>query len=279
MARLRTGGYTYTLEPGIYGQNTADEFWFDKKEGFCEHIASSFVILMRALDVPARIVTGYQGGERNAVDGFWTVRQSDAHAWAEVWYEGRGWVRVDPTSAVSPGRTGSFQRLTPPQNVVGQALTNLNPQFSLQLRATWEAINNAWNQRVLNYTQRRQLDLLKNIGFQSPSWQDLSTVLIGIIVVVSLFGALWSLWERTQHDPWLRLLGKARRRLAKAGIQSTSTTSPRQLAALLKTNQNTQNDALVSWLMRLEAQRYAASGSDQSLKQLRQQFNGLVWPA
>ena len=279
MERLRTGGYTYTLEPGVYGQNTADEFWFDRKAGFCEHIASSFVILMRALDVPARIVTGYQGGEQNSVDGFWTVRQSDAHAWAEVWYEGRGWVRVDPTSAVSPGRTGAFQRLQAPQNIVGQALTNFNPRFSLQLRATWEAINNAWNQRVLNYTQGRQLDLLKNIGFQSPSWQDLSTVLIGIIVVVSLLGAAWSLWERTQHDPWLRLLGKARKRLAKAGIDSTAATSPRQLVALLKTHHSTQHEALTGWLMQLEAQRYAASGSDQTFKQLRQQFNGLVWPA
>lgn len=280
MAKLRTGGYTYTLEPGVYGQNTADEFWFDKKEGFCEHIASSFVILMRALDVPARIVTGYQGGEQNAVDGFWTIRQSDAHAWAEVWHEGRGWVRVDPTSAVSPGRTGAFQRLSPPQNVVGQALTNLNPRFSLQLRATWEAINNAWNQRVLNYTQGRQLDLLKNIGFQSPSWQDLSTVLIGIIVVISLLGALWGLWERTQHDPWLRLLGKARRRLAKAGIESSAATSPRQLAALLKAQHGSQHDSLQRWLMQLEEQRYAKpSATDQAFKQLRQQFNGLVWPA
>ena len=279
MNRLRTGGYTYTLEPGVYGQNTADEFWFDKKEGFCEHIASSFVILMRALDVPARIVTGYQGGEQNSVDGFWTVRQSDAHAWAEVWYEGRGWVRVDPTSAVSPGRTGAFQRLQAPQNVVGQALTNLNPRFSLQLRATWEAINNAWSQRVLNYTQGKQLSLLKDIGFKSPSWEDLSYVLIGIIVAVSLLGALWGLWERTQHDPWLRLLGKARKQLAKAGIESTHASSPRQLATLLKTSHSTQHDALVSWLMQLEAQRYGASGSNQTIKQLRQQFNGLVWPA
>ena len=279
MNKLRTGGYTYTLEPGVYGQNTADEFWFDKKEGFCEHIASSFVILMRALDVPARIVTGYQGGEQNSVDGFWTIRQSDAHAWAEVWHEGRGWVRVDPTSAVSPGRTGAFQRLQAPQNVVGQALTNLNPRFSLQLRATWEAINNAWSQRVLNYTQGKQLSLLKDIGFKSPSWQDLSYLLIGIIVMVSLLGAAWGLWERTQHDPWLRLLGKARKRLVKAGIESTQATSPRQLAILLKTRHSTQHDALVSWLMQLEAQRYGASGSNQTIKQLRQQFNGLVWPA
>ena len=279
MDKLRTGGYTYTLEPGVYGQNTADEFWFDKKAGFCEHIASSFVILMRALDVPARIVTGYQGGEQNSVDGFWTVRQSDAHAWAEVWHEGLGWVRVDPTSAVSPGRTGAFQRLQAPQNIVGQTLTNLSPRFSLQLRATWEAINNAWSQRVLNYTQGKQLSLLKDIGFKSPSWQDLSYLLIGTIVMVSLLGAAWGLWERTQHDPWLRLLGKARNRLAKAGIESTHASSPRQLAELLKHQHGSQHDALQRWLMQLEAQRYGASGSNQTIKQLRQQFNGLVWPA
>ena len=103
LERLRTGNYQYTLDPGVYGQHTADEFWFDRKEGFCEHIASAFVVLMRAMDIPARIVTGYQGGERNPVDGFWVVRQSDAHAWTEVWLAGRGWVRVDPTSAVAPG--------------------------------------------------------------------------------------------------------------------------------------------------------------------------------
>ncbi len=279
MDKLRTGGYTYTLEPGVYGQNTADEFWFDKKEGFCEHIASSFVILMRALDVPARIVTGYQGGEQNSVDGFWTIRQSDAHAWAEVWYEGRGWVRVDPTSAVSPGRTGAFQRLAAPQNVVGQALTNLNPRFSLQLRATWDAINNGWNQWVLNYTQSKQLSLLKDIGFKSPSWEDLSYVLIGIVIVVSLFGAVWGLWERTQHDPWLRLLGKARKQLVKAGIDSTGATSPRQLAALVQAQHGAANPELQRWLMQLEAQRYAATGPDQTLKQLKKQFKSLVWPA
>ena len=278
--RLRTGGYIYTLEPGVYGPNTADEFWFDKKEGFCEHIASSFVILMRALDVPARIVTGYQGGERNAVDDFWVIRQSDAHAWAEVWHEGRGWLRVDPTSAVSPGRTGASQRLVAPQGLVGQALSNISPGFSIQLRAVWDAVNNSWNQWVLNYTQGKQLDLLKNIGFNAPSWQDLSTVLISIIVAVSLAGAVWSLWERTQHDPWLRLLAKARKQLAKAGIHSTAANTPRQLAALLKAHGGSQHDELQAWLMQLEAQRYAkAASSAQQLHQLRQQFSKLVWPA
>ncbi len=285
MSKLRTGSYTYTLEPGLYGQNTADEFWFDKKEGFCEHIASSFVILMRALGVPARIVTGYQGGELNGVDNFWTVRQSDAHAWAEVWFEGRGWVRVDPTSAVSPGRTGAFQRLTPPQNAVGQALRNFNPAFSLQLRAAWEAVNNSWNQWVLNYTQGNQLNLLKTIGFTSPSWEDLSYVLIGIVVAVSVVGAAWGLWERTQHDPWLRLLGRARKRLAKAGIESTAASTPRQLALLLRgklpdSKADPTQSGPVAWLMQLEAQRYASAthASTAALQQLKKQFKTLAWP-
>jgi transglutaminase-like putative cysteine protease len=289
LSRLRTGGYTYTLEPGVYGQHTADEFWFDRKEGFCEHIASSFVILMRAMNIPARIVTGYQGGEPNTVDGFWVVRQSDAHAWTEVWQAGQGWVRVDPTSAVAPGRTGAFQRLAAPQGVVAQALGNFSPTLAAQLRATWEAVNNGWNQWVLNYTQGKQLNLLKNIGFESPSWADLSYVLIGIIVLAALLGAAWTLWDRAQHDPWLRLLARARKRLAKAGIDSTSATSPRQLALQVQAKYHNpsgnQGQALHDWLMQLELQRYApasasVSASQQAqLKQLKQQFRQLTWPA
>jgi hypothetical protein len=284
MERLRTGGYSYTLEPGLYGQHTADEFWFDRKEGFCEHIASAFVILMRALDIPARIVTGYQGGEVNSVDGYWVVRQSDAHAWAEVWQAGEGWVRVDPTSAVAPGRTGAFQRLAAPQGVVAQALGNLSPTLTAQLRATWEAINNSWNQWVLNYTQGKQLNLLKDIGFESPSWEDLSYVLIGIVVLAALAGAAWTLWDRAQHDPWLRLLARVRKRLEKAGIHSTPATSPRQLALEVLSRYGTQGQALHDWLMRLEHLRYAAVPANnaktaQELHALRQAFDRLAWPA
>jgi len=284
LERLRTGGYVYTLEPGVYGQHTADEFWFDRKEGFCEHIASAFVILMRALDVPARIVTGYQGGEANNVDGYWVVRQSDAHAWAEVWQAGEGWIRVDPTSAVSPGRTGAFQRLTAPQGVVAQALGNFSPTLSAQLRATWEAINNGWNQWVLNYTQGKQLNLLKDIGFESPSWEDLSYVLIAIVVLAALAGAAWTLWDRAQHDPWLRLLARARKRLEKAGIHSTPAASPRQLALQVLNQHGKRGQALHDWLMRLEHLRYAAAPSNggkvaQQLQVLKQEFDRLAWPA
>lgn len=257
LRRLREGGYTYTLDPGVYGQHTADEFWFDKKEGFCEHIASSFVILMRAMDIPARIVTGYQGGELNALDGYWTIRQRDAHAWAEVWQAGVGWVRVDPTGVVSPGRIGSFNRLTVPQGAVGAALGAVIPRgLTQQLRAAWEAVNNSWNQWVLNYSQAKQFDLLKNIGFSSPTWEDLGKVLALIVSFVGLIGAALMYWERHHQEPWLRELGRARKLLAKAGLPSDASTPPRTLA--LQAMEKFGEDArpMHDWLMQFDALRY-----------------------
>ena len=298
LERLRSGGYSYTLEPGVYGNNTADELWFDRKEGFCEHIAASFVILMRALDVPARLVTGYQGGERNAIDGFWTVRQSDAHAWAEVWIAGRGWVRVDPTASVAPGRTGSFQRLQAQQGVFAGALSGafgtVSPHLLANLRAAWDAVNNGWNQWVLNYSQATQLNLLKNIGFESPSWADLSYVLIGIVVFLSLLGAAWTLWERSRHDPWLRLLERAQKRLIKAGVQLAPNSPPRRTAEQMSQQMDgpphsqpyTHPSALPmtrpmrDWLLRLEAFRYARATSNghAGLMTLQRELKQMVWP-
>jgi transglutaminase-like putative cysteine protease len=278
MERLRTGNYQYTLDPGVYGQHTADEFWFDRREGFCEHIASAFVVLVRAMNIPARIVTGYQGGERNPVDGFWVVRQSDAHAWAEVWLAGRGWVRVDPTSAVAPGRTGSLQRLQVPRGVIETALFgSVSPDIAASLRSAWEALNNSWNQWVLNYTQSKQLDLLRNLGFESPGWEDLSYVLLMILVAVALTGAAWTLWERSQHDPWLRLLNRVRKRLDRAGIELPPTAPPRQIATAVTTRFGECASGLADWLVKLETQRYARSPAV-TLKTLQREFKQLAWP-
>jgi len=278
LQRLRTGGYSYTLEPGVYGNNTADEFWFDRKEGFCEHIASAFVVLMRAAGIPARIVTGYQGGELNGVDNYWVLRQSDAHAWAEIWEDGVGWVRVDPTGAVSPGRVGQLQRLVPQPGLFAGAIGAMSPTLAQNLRAAWEAVNNSWNQWVLNYTQSRQLNLLKTIGFNAPSLEDLAYVLLYLLVGASLAGAAWTLWERSQHDPWLRLLGQARARLAKAGLQLPDTAPPRQMAAQAEARFGPAAQAVREWLLKLEAQRYAPA-SPASLAALRAEFRRLDWPA
>ncbi|CAM8652335.1 Transglutaminase-like [Comamonadaceae bacterium] len=276
MDKLRTGGYEYTLEPGVYGTHTADEFWFDRKAGFCEHIASSFVLLMRALDVPARIVTGYQGGQVNNVDSFWTVRQSDAHAWAEVWMAGRGWVRVDPTSAVSPGRTGTFQRLAPQPGVLAQALNAVSPGFTLNLRALWEATNNRWNQWVLNYSQAKQMDLLRNLGFSAPDWQDLSAVLIGLIVAASLSGAGWNWWNRLRRDPWLQALETARQQVKATGLPVAPGCTPRALALLLQTDPRA-NPLAVQWLLQLEALRYGKTDAAGALRTARLQLRTMRW--
>lgn len=262
LAHLKNGGYSYTLEPGIYGRHSADEFWFDRKLGFCEHIAAAFVIVMRASGIPARVVTGYQGGERNALDGFWTVRQSDAHAWAEVWLTGQGWVRIDPTASVSPGRIGTLQRLQTPRGAVASALLGtVSPEFALNLRAAWDAVNNSWNQWVLNYTQTRQLDLLKRLGFESPSWEDLLYVLCAVVVLASLGGAAWSAWERQHQDPWLTLLDRARKAFVQVGMTVPAQSTPRQLVQLLRQQADVrlQRPAMQAWLLRLEALRYAAN--------------------
>ncbi|MCR6475096.1 DUF3488 and transglutaminase-like domain-containing protein [Variovorax sp. ZS18.2.2] len=277
LQRLRTGGYTYTLEPGIYGDDTADEFWFDRKEGFCEHIASAFVVLMRNLGIPSRIVTGYQGGELNTIDNYWIVRQRDAHAWTEVWQEGSGWVRVDPTASVAPGRIGQLQRLMPQPGLFAGAIGAMSPTLVQNLRAAWEAVNNGWNQWVLNYTQSRQLNLLKNLGFDAPSLEDLAYVLLYLVIAASLAGAGWTLWERSRHDPWLRLLGQARARLAKAGLAVPETAPPRQMAAQADARFGPAARPVRDWLLKLEAQRYAQAAPE-TLAALRAEFRRLAWP-
>jgi transglutaminase-like putative cysteine protease len=285
LQHLRTGGYTYTLEPGEYGQHTADEFWFDRKAGFCEHMASSFAVVLRAVGIPVRIVTGYQGGERNTNLGdFWVVRQSDAHAWTEVWLEGQGWVRVDPTASVSPGRIGSLQRLLAPRGAVATAVGNvISPTFVQNVRAVWEAVNNAWNQRILNYTQSRQLDLLRALGFEAPSWEDLGYLLLGTLIVASLAGAAWTRWERSRQDPWLRLLERVRRQLQHVGLQPGAAATPREMARLLVQKHDPQDNrvqAIQAWLQRYEVLRYAPRGRPvaDDLATLRRELNDLSWP-
>ncbi|WP_144329472.1 transglutaminase family protein, partial [Tepidimonas charontis] len=218
LRQLREGGYRYTLEPGRYGRDTADEFWFDRRAGFCEHIASAFVVALRAMDIPARIVTGYQGGERNPIDGLWTVRHSDAHAWAEVWMPSQGWIRIDPTAAVAPERTASGERLVAPAPPLLALARTVDPHLHAALRALWEAANQRWNDWVLNYGATRQRSLLQRLGWAAEDWRDVAQAL-GVVLLAAALVALALLararWQPT--DPWPRLLGRAARRWARRG--------------------------------------------------------------
>ena len=259
LAHIGTAGYTYTLEPGPYDSNAIDEFWLDRKLGFCEHFASAFVVVMRALDVPARLVTGYQGTDPEPQDGYWIVRQRNAHAWAEIWVEGRGWQRVDPTAAIAPERVQRGRRLAPPPGLVASAVGSVAPALMDQLRRSWESINNQWNQWVLNYGRGQQFDLLRGLGFDAPTWQDLATLLILLLCSAALGGAGWAWWDRHRQDPWQRLQQRVLRRLQQRGVGVLPHHAPRERAARLRAALGPAGEAAAVELDALDRQRYGSA--------------------
>ena len=256
LSHIRTGGYTYTLEPGPYEGNAIDEFWLDRKLGFCEHFASAFVVVMRAMDVPSRIVTGYQGTDEEPQDGWYIVRQRNAHAWAEIWVEGQGWLRVDPTTAVAPERVEGGRRLAPAPGLVAGAVNALDPELATRLRNAWETLNNRWNQWVLNYSRGQQFDLLRELGFEAPSWQDLAQVLGALLCAGALAGAGWAWWDRHRQDPWQRLQRRVLQRLQALGVAVQAHHPPRTRAAHVRAALGARGTALAALLEELDGQRY-----------------------
>jgi protein-glutamine gamma-glutamyltransferase len=219
IAFFRNGGYEYTLTPPLLGLNTVDEFLFDTRQGFCEHFASAFVFLMRAASVPARVVTGYQGGEVNPVDGYLEVRQADAHAWAEIWLGDEGWVRVDPTAAAVPIRVESGIAAAVPQSSALPLLMRADIEWLRALRNNWSAMANQWNQWVLGYNFDRQREMLSFFGMRSPDWRTLAALLLWSVGGVIGLTALWLLGRIRRSDPvqqaWLAFCAK----LARAGLE------------------------------------------------------------
>ncbi|HWS74703.1 MAG TPA: DUF3488 and transglutaminase-like domain-containing protein, partial [Quisquiliibacterium sp.] len=213
LAMFGAAPFRYTLEPPLLGRNSVDEFLFDTRAGFCEHYASALVVLMRATGIPARVVTGYQGAERNPVDGYWVVRQADAHAWAEVWLDGRGWVRVDPTAAIAPERIELGSRAFRP---AGQR-SGLDLSVLDGLRFNLDALGNAWSQWVLSYDHARQRRLLESLGM-GFDWQALVGLLAAGLVLLIGGVALLTLHPRRARDPIERCYAEFCQRLAAAGI-------------------------------------------------------------
>lgn len=230
----REESFIYTLTPPLLASaNPVDEFLFGTRKGFCEHYAGSFVVLMRAAGIPARVVTGYQGGEFNALGGYLTVRQADAHAWAEVWLEGRGWVRVDPTAAVSPSRVeAGIDAALPVADPIPGLLKHDSPWLQ-ELRFGWDFLNGGWNLWVLSYNQERQMQLLARLGFGLVSWQELGVGLLmgvgGLLLVFSL--VMLRGRGRVKPDPAVRTYRRFCNRLAKAGLERQPAEGPRDFAA------------------------------------------------
>ena len=213
-------GFEYTLEPPLLGLNGVDDFLFTTKKGFCEHYAGSFVVLMRAAGIPARVVTGYQGGEFNELGGYYILHQYDAHAWAEVWLQNRGWVRIDPTAAISPARIQSGLSAALPDNAILPFLARTQSPFLLSLRLNLDALTNQWNQWVLGYNTERQFAFLTRLGMEDITWQKLAmNMLAGVALLVGIFTLvmLRRLVVR-QTDAVQVLWLKACRKLEKAGL-------------------------------------------------------------
>jgi transglutaminase-like putative cysteine protease len=268
---LREQKFVYTLLPPLLGRDSVDEFLFDAKRGFCEHFSSAFVVLMRSAGLPARVVTGYQGGEFNPLDGYLTVRQSEAHAWAEVHVRGRGWVRVDPTAVSMPGRIDSGMANSVPSGDPVPYLMRVDSAWLKSMRYNWEALTNQWNLWVLGYNTERQREFLSRIGMTDADWKDLATMLVtalGVIIIVLL---AWSLKRLARPDPvqqaWLAFCAK----LAAAGLPRDPREGPRDFAERAARGFPAAAAAIASVGERYIALRYGATRPDPEVAALKRQ--------
>jgi len=228
LAMFREQPFRYTLEPPLLGPDGIDDFLFETRAGFCEHYASAFVVLMRAMSIPARIVTGYQGGERNPVDGYWLVRQADAHAWAEVWLAGRGWVRVDPTAAVDPARIEHGRRLA--ARAASDTAGASAFAWLHRARFGFEAIGNAWNQWVLQYDEGRQRSLLSKFGIDAGGTR-LAALLAVVLAAMIVGAALLTLRPRVVRTPLERCWDEFCARLSAIGLGRMAHETPARFLA------------------------------------------------
>jgi protein-glutamine gamma-glutamyltransferase len=217
---FHTGGFVYTLTPPLLNYDSVDDFLFNTRSGFCGHYASAFVTLMRGGGVPARVVTGYLGGEWNPIGDYFVVRQSDAHSWAEVWLDDLGWTRVDPTAEVAPDRlTRGLLDLMPQAGSAGTRLARSSASLT-ELLQRWDAINTWWNNNVLKFDYRSQLNLLSRLGIPSPDLEALGWAFAAAL----LSWLAWIAWQMSRGAPQVRPDRLARaytrlcRKLARVGL-------------------------------------------------------------
>jgi transglutaminase-like putative cysteine protease len=218
LAYFKQNNFSYTLQPALLGQQPIDDFLFRTREGFCEHFASSFVFLMRAAGIPARVVTGYQGGELNPIDGYLVVRQADAHAWAEVWVAGKGWQRVDPTATVSPMRVLAGLATALPAGETVPFTLRRDIEWVRSTRHRLDALTNGWNQWVLGYSTQSQRILLARLGLYSPDWKSLALASSILVAVFMLLLVLWAVRPQRQKNRVLRAWHRVCRKLAARGL-------------------------------------------------------------
>jgi transglutaminase-like putative cysteine protease len=260
LAMFREQNFVYSLHPPVLGRNGIDEFLFDTRRGFCEHYAAAFTVLMRAAGLPARVVTGYQGGEKNEFGDYYVVRQSDAHAWSEVWLPEAGWVRVDPTAAVAPSRIedglGAALRGT------GELPAFLDPsrrgyRWRYALAARWDWINAQWNHWVLGYGPELQQDFMRRLGLIDWTRMILALTLSTTALLAALGALLLREYTpRRERDPALHEWRRIQRPLARAGLAQRASEGPHDFARRVAAARPDLADAMEGALALYLQQRY-----------------------
>lgn len=246
--------FSYSIDAPLPGRDTADDFLFEQKIGFCEHFSSAFVILMRSAGIPARVVTGFAGGVRNPIGDYWVVRRLDAHAWAEVWLDGRGWVRVDPTAAVAPERIFDTleQQLSTQQQGVQAAWSQTGQALD------W--LRRGWNDLVLSYDANRQRQLLRPLGGGDlqPGQLVAGFVMLALLALAAM--AWWLARNEREPDPLLRAWHRMTRRYERFGLGRDASEPALQWA--LRVDAQRPDPALLALSRRFVQVRYAGAGND-----------------
>ena len=265
---FRQEPFRYTLQPPLLGKDGVDAFLFRTRAGFCEHYAGSFVVLMRAMNIPARVVTGYQGGLRDEAAAMLTVRQSDAHAWAEVWLAGQGWVRVDPTAVVAPLRTQNNLDAALPPAPAGAAAWGVTDAW----RSAWQRAEQGWQHWVLDYTPQRQRDVLHALqGW--PARRVAAACLLLALASALLGGIVW--WRQRQAsepaDALDRLYARFCRQQARRGYSRAPHEGPHGYAARLAARHAAPaaHEAMARFLAIYAAMKYGNASPDEQLRARR----------
>jgi hypothetical protein len=253
--------FYYTLTPPKLADDSVDEFLFDTKRGFCGHYASAFATLMRAAGIPARVVTGYQGGTFNRFADYWILRQSDAHAWTEVWIDGRGWLRIDPTSVIAPARV---------ERGLGDAVSADEPLGGRwQRRTPWladtrlrlDALRQLWRERILLFDQDSQQKVLEWMNIPEPDGQKLVMVLTAALTLV-LGWLTWAVRREVnpaRKEPLIRAYSRLCGKLAAVGMPRLAHEGAEDYAARVAQRRPDLGPAVTALCRHYSILRYAAA--------------------
>ena len=270
--------FSYTLQPGQLGADAIDDFLFISRKGFCEHYAASYAVLMRAAGLPARLVGGYQGGQWNRIGNFFTVRQSDAHVWCELWFKERGWVRVDPTFTVAPERIdqGLDQALilgTGAENQFGARNAFLRTWIET-MQMTWEAINIRWDMWFMGFSAEDQMALLKNLGVslsKQAGWVLVMALPSLFILCACLFHGLRLRMGKTDlNDQAQKIYTRFLQKTARAGLAKPPSLGPQDYADFIAQEAPELAGEVAKITNLYIALRYRYNAGEDQLKQLRQ---------